>query len=66
MWNSRAKLCRITPGEWNDSRKSLQELNFVYKMFWVIRIGCNTMVYWLTNRFSNPATRDCFVGGETL
>ena len=27
-WNSRVKVCRITPGEGNDSRVSLQELDF--------------------------------------
>ena len=66
LWKSRAKLCRITPGEWKGSRKSLQELDFVYIMFWIIRIGCNTIVYWLTNRCFNPATQDRFAGGETL
>ena len=43
MWISRAKLCRITPGERNDSRVSLQELDFVY-MFWADQFGCVMMV----------------------
>ena len=33
MCNSRAKLCYITPGERNDSRVSLEELDVMYIMF---------------------------------
>ena len=29
VWNSRAKSCQISPRKWNDSRVSLQELDFV-------------------------------------
>ena len=29
VWNSRAKLCRNTPGKWNDNRVLLHELDFV-------------------------------------
>ena len=32
-YNSRAESSRITPGKWNGSRESLQELDFVYIMF---------------------------------
>ena len=35
VWNSREKLCCITPGEWNDSRVSLKVLDFMYIMFYV-------------------------------
>ena len=30
VWNSRAKLCQITLRKWNDSRVSLQELDFMW------------------------------------
>ena len=38
MRNSRAKLCYITPGERNDSRISVQELDFIYIMFSVSKV----------------------------
>ena len=45
VWNSREKLCCITPGEWNDSRVSLKVLDFMYIMFYVHNFYVHNFMY---------------------
>ena len=54
MWSSRVKLCQIDPSKRNDSRVSLQELDFVqYSLLKFSRCVCHNDVMEKMSNFTS-------------